>query len=162
MCAILFSPVIMDIQLLLNNTKNETEKYFGLSQRDLLKTYGKGKWTIKEILVHLADAESILHERLKRIIAEPKQVIWAFDQDLWCHNLDYRNFPLEISKSLYLANRTSVIFLAAKYYNELGSKEFVHSQTGLRTLKEEFDKVAHHNQNHINQIRAALLSNDFN
>ena len=111
----------MDIVNLLTKTKDETAKYFDLSQHDLSKTYAKGKWTVKKILVHLADAESVLHERIKRVIAEPKQVIWAFDQDLWCKNLDYENFPLEISKELYLANRQSVIYLASNYYTKCGS-----------------------------------------
>ena len=148
----------MDIILLLTETKKETEKYFDLPQEDLIKTYAKGKWAVKEILVHLADAESVLHERIKRIIAEPKQVIWAFDQDLWCNNLDYRNFPLEISKDLFMANRRSILFLATKYYIQFGNKEFIHSQTGLRTLKEEINKVALHNQGHLTQIRTALVT----
>jgi hypothetical protein len=32
----------------------------------------------------------------------------------------------------------------------------VHSVTGVRTLKDEFDKVASHNQHHLDQIRRAL------
>ena len=149
----------MDIVELLTATKIETEEYFNLPVNDLSKTYAAGKWDIKKILVHLADAESILHERIKRVIAEPKQVIWAFDQDLWCSNLDYDNFPLAISKSLYLANRQSVIYLAEKFYTKLGSNQFVHSETGLKTLQEEFDKVGLHNQAHINQIKTALSTN---
>ena len=149
----------MDIVELLTATKIETEKYFNLPANELLKTYATGKWNIKKILVHLADAESILHERIKRVIAEPKQVIWAFDQDLWCNNLEYSSFPLAISKSLYLANRQSIIYLADKFYTKLGSNQFVHSETGLKTLKEEFDKVVLHNQAHINQIKKALLAN---
>lgn len=31
-----------------------------------------------------------------------------------------------------------------------------HSVTGPRTLKEEFEKVASHNEKHLGQIRAAL------
>lgn len=147
----------MDIITLLTETKNETVKYFNLPFNGLAKSYGQNKWDIKKILVHLADAESILHERIKRVIAEPKKVIWAFDQDLWCNNLDYENFPLEISKDLFIANRQSIIFLANKYYLELGNKEFIHSETGIRTLKDEFDKVAFHNQGHLNQIKTALL-----
>jgi hypothetical protein len=146
----------MNITTKLIETKRQTEIYFDLSENDLQKTYSIGKWNVRKILIHLADAESVLHERIKRIIAEPKQVIWAFDQDLWCKNLDYENFPLEISKSLFLANRQSIIFLADKFYQEMGDKEFVHSQTGLRTLKDEFEKVANHNQGHLNQIEIAL------
>ena len=149
----------MEIIHLLNQTKTQTVSYFNLSENDLQKTYGEGKWSVKKILVHLADAESVLHERIKRIIAEPKQVIWAFDQDLWCKNLNYEAFPLEISKSLFLANRDSIIYLATKYYSSHGSKEFIHNLTGIRTLTDEFNKVATHNQDHLNQIKTALLSN---
>lgn len=149
----------MDIVNLLTDTGLETAGFYDLPRQSLLKTYGEGKWNIQQILVHLADVESILHERIKRVIAEPKQVIWAFDQELWCTNLDYENYPLEISKSLYLANRQSIIYLATNYYIKSGDKEFIHSETGLRTLKDEFDKVAVHNQGHINQIKTALLTN---
>jgi hypothetical protein len=43
-----------------------------------------------------------------------------------------------------------------EYYERSGHLEFVHSVTGLRTLKDEFDKVASHNARHLDQIRAAL------
>lgn len=140
----------------LSETKIMTEAFFDLPENDLQKSYGIDKWSIRKILVHLADAESVLHERLKRIISEPKKVIWAFDQDLWCKNLNYDSFPLEISKGLFSANRQSVIFLANKYYQQLGNIEFVHSETGIRTLRQEFDKIATHNAGHIEQIKLAI------
>jgi hypothetical protein len=148
----------MEIVTLLTNTQNETLKYFELPEKELSQSYGQSKWTIRQILVHLADAESVLLDRIKRVIAEPKQVIWAFDQDLWCKNLDYENFPLEISKAVFLANRQTVIYLAGKYYQPLGYKEFIHSETGIRTLNQEFDKVGNHNLGHLEQIKTALSS----
>lgn len=146
----------MNIITELKETKKQTEAFFDLAEIDLQKNYATNKWSIRKIMVHLADAESVLHERVKRIIAEPKQVIWAFDQDLWCEKLNYESFPLEISKSLFSANRQSIIFLAEKYYELLGDKEFVHSETGVRTLKQEFDKIVNHNKGHIEQIKFAL------
>ncbi len=146
----------MDIQTALLHTRDATLPYFDLPAADLAKTYAPGKWSVRKILVHIADAESVLHERIKRTIAEPKSVVWAFDQDLWQDKLDYETFPLAVSKALYLANRESVRYLAEKYYLALGDNEFIHSQTGLRTLKHEFDKVAWHNQGHLDQIQTAL------
>lgn len=146
----------MKIRTKLIETQQQTESFFNLPPSDLEKNYGENKWNVRKILVHLADAESVLHERLKRIISEPKQVILAFDQDLWSEKLNYQNFPLEISKSLYSANRKSIIYLADGYYEKFGDIEFVHSQLGIRTLKDEFDKVAQHNLGHINQIELAL------
>ena len=146
----------MNIVTLLQETLQETEEYFALSEDDLQRTYGKDKWSIRKILVHLADAEGVLHERVKRIIAEPRQVLWAFDQELWCEHLAYETFPLEISKSLFMATRKSNIYLAGKYYVSMGNKEYIHSQTGIRTLKDEFDKIAFHNRAHIRHVEAAL------
>ncbi len=42
------------------------------------------------------------------------------------------------------------------YHDAYSQKEFIHSETGLRTLKMEFEKVAMHNQTHIEQIKTAL------
>lgn len=148
--------VIMSIVTQLTETRNATEKFYDLSPEELQKKYAPGKWTVKQILVHLADAESVLHERIKRTIAEPGQVLWAFNQDLWCAKIDYESFPLSISKQLFLANRESIIYLASKFYDSLGANQYTHSVVGIRTLKEEFDKVPFHNQAHLNQIMQAI------
>jgi hypothetical protein len=42
------------------------------------------------------------------------------------------------------------------HYDTDGHREFVHSETGVRTLKEEFEKVASHNEHHLEQIELAL------
>jgi hypothetical protein len=34
--------------------------------------------------------------------------------------------------------------------------EWVPSETGVRTLRDEFDKVVRHNQDHVKQIKIAL------
>jgi len=140
----------------LTESQQHILEFYDLPESQLSKTYGPGKWTVKQILVHLTDAESVLLNRIKRVIAEPRQVVWAFDQDLWCEHLDYTNFPLELSRSAFVANRQQIIYLASLYFESLGYKEFVHSETGVRTLKDEFDKVVIHCQSHIDQIKMAI------
>lgn len=141
----------------LRQTKIATLKYFDLSERDLQKTYGKGKWSVRELLHHIADAETVLYDRVRRIIAsEHPPVIWAFNQDAWNAGLVYKTFPLKINKTIFIATRTAVEYLVTEHYEKIGGKEFIHSETGLRTLKEEFDKFAWHNQHHLNQIELAL------
>lgn len=146
----------MELLTTLQSTRDRTLRYFDLSLAVLSKTYAPGKWTVQELLVHLADAEMVLLERIKRVIAEPKQVVWAFDQDRWCMALDYKNSPLSLSQALYLAARSNTIYLAERYYEPYGHQQFVHSETGIRTLRDEFDKVVWHNQNHFQQIATAL------
>lgn len=145
-----------EILQLLQDTKSFTIQCFELSANELNKTYGDGKWTIRQILHHLTDTEFLFIGRLKKIIAEPKQVIWAFNQDDWNQAFDYLNEPLINKNELYSICRDMNYQLIDKYYDQYHQKEFVHSETGLRTLHLEFEKVAIHNQSHNEQIRMAL------
>ena len=81
---------------------------------------------------------------------------WLARQDAWAKGLDYSRLPLDLSRRVYEAVRAAVIYYAGEHYERSGHLEFVHSVTGLRTLKDEFDDVASHNARHLDQIRAAL------
>jgi hypothetical protein len=146
----------MDLIRELERTRDETLRYYSLDEHDLARTYGQGKWPVRFILHHLSDSETVLFDRIRRVLSEPTQVLWAFDQDAWAHGLDYSKVPLDISRRVYESVRGAVIYYAGLYYEEKGHLEFVHSKTGVRTLKDEFDKVAAHNEHHLEQIRLAL------
>ena len=54
-----------------------------LSPRQLKQRPAPGKWSIAEILAHLADAELVIGFRMRRILASNGTAIMAFDQDAW-------------------------------------------------------------------------------
>jgi hypothetical protein len=146
----------MQIIEALEATRDETLEHFRLGDRDLARSYGPGKWSIRFILHHLADAETVLFDRIRRVLSERRQVLWAFDQDGWAKGLDYDRRPLDLSRRIYESTREGIIYYARTNYSKDGHLEFVHSETGVRTLKDEFDKVAGHNERHLAQIRTAL------
>ena len=146
----------MDILEQLESTRDRTLKYFELDPDELARNYGPGKWSVRFILHHLADAETVLFDRIRRVLSEPREVIWAFDQDAWAKGLNYSQLPIELSRSIYATVRAGMIYHARLRYNSDGHREFVHSETGVRTLKDEFDKVASHNARHLQQIELAL------
>lgn len=147
----------MDIESRLRATKKQTLLYFDLSPEVHGLTYSPGKWNIRQLLNHITDAETVLYDRIRRIIAEqPNPLVWSFDQDGWARHLDYDHFPLHINKHIFAAVRDSIIYLTGIYYEDHGSLPFVHSQTGARTLKDEIDKVAWHCRHHLDQIEHAL------
>ena len=148
----------MELITKLESTRKRTLHYFDLGDEELDCSYAPGKWSVRFILHHLADAETVLSDRIRRTISEPFQVIWAFDQDAWAAGLDYSNMPLDLSRQLYDASRARLIYLVGQHYERSGHLEFVHSETGIRTLRGEFDKVAEHNEHHLAQIEAALKS----
>jgi hypothetical protein len=48
-----------------------------------------GKWSIRQIVAHLADSELVCAHRMRQIVAEDSPTLIAFDQDAWTKNLDY-------------------------------------------------------------------------
>ena len=140
----------------LEATRDETLAHFDLSDSDLERSYAPGKWTVRFLLHHLADAETVMFDRLRRVLSEKRGVLWAFDQDAWAAGLDYAERPLELSRKLYESTREGVIYYARIHYSKNGHLEWVHSETGVRTLKDEIDKVAAHNAHHLAQIKVAL------
>jgi hypothetical protein len=156
LCASAFKEPNMEIIEQLEKVKSETLKYFDLPEKDLQKKYGEDKWSVRYVLHHLADSESVLLYRLRRVISEPKQVIWFYDQEAWAKKLDYSTLPLEMSKNLYSISRDAIIYYARQHYEGSDQINFVHSTAGLSTLKSEFDKVVWHNQQHLSSIQKAL------
>lgn len=57
--------------------------------------------------------------------------------------------PLHLSRRIYEATRARIIDLASQHYDISGHLEFKHNETGIRTLKDEFD---------LTQIEVALES----
>ncbi len=140
----------------LEATRDETLLHFTLGAADLARTYAPGKWPVRFILHHLADSETVFYERIRRVLSEPRQVLWVVDQDAWAKRLDYAQVPLELSRHVYESVRNAIIYYAELHYERHGHLEFVHSVTGVRTLRDELDKVADHNAHHLSQIRTAL------
>ena len=146
----------MDLIGELERTRSETLSYFKLNGKQLEKRYGPAKWSVRELLHHLCDAETVLFDRIRRVLSELRPVIWAFDQDAWANSLGYADRPLELSRDIYRTTREGVVYYARIHYPSSGTLEFVHSETGVRTLEDEFEKVAVHNEHHLGHIRTAL------
>src|SRR5687768_10645924 len=142
----------------LEDTRDDTLGYFELKDDELDRTYGPGKWSVRYLLHHLADAEAVLYDRVRRVISEPRQVLWVFDENAFARGLDYSTVPLDMSRGIYKAVRAGNIYYTRLHYEKNGHLEFVHSVTGVRTLKEEMDKLAAHNAHHLAQIKTALAA----
>jgi hypothetical protein len=91
----------MDIVPRLEAARNQTLGYFDVSDGQLYRTYGSGKWSVRFIVHHLADAGTVLFDRIRRVLSGPRQLLWAFDQDAWATQLDYSRLPLDLSRRIY-------------------------------------------------------------
>ena len=66
----------MDVTTLLEDlraTRDETLAYYDLSDAELSRTYGPGKWSVRYILHHLSDSETVFYDRICRVLSEPRR-----------------------------------------------------------------------------------------
>ena len=99
------------------------------------RTYGPGKWSVRYLLHHLADSETVFYDRLSRVLSEPRQVLSVYDQEAWAKGIDYSTKPLALARPVYDSLRTANTYYVETRYASDGHREFVHSVTGVRTLE---------------------------
>ena len=116
-----------------------------------------GKWSIIEILAHLADVEIVVGFRVRMVLGAPDGVpIVAFDQDDWARSLDYSGRKLENTLRSLEAARQTNIELYEKLTPAQLEKFGMHSERGKETVAHIIKLQAGHDLNHIQQIEAAL------
>lgn len=69
----------------------EFEKLKSISDDTSNYAYADGKWTVKEVIGHLADAERVFSYRLTRIARGDQTPLAGFDEDAWALAAPHRN-----------------------------------------------------------------------
>jgi hypothetical protein len=125
----------------------------GLSGEEEDFVSAPGKWTIRQILAHVADAELVGAHRLRQVIAEDNPLLIAFDQDAWTRNLDYaRHQPthsLETFRRIRIENHQLLRDVPAAAWDRTGN----HSENGPMTLRRLLEGYTSHAESHARQIQ---------
>jgi uncharacterized damage-inducible protein DinB len=115
-----------------------------------------GKWSVTEIVAHIADAELVIGYRIRTILGAPGTPIHAYDQDDWAAALGYAKRDLRKSfeqyRALREANLTLLKSITAKQWKQHG----LHSERGAETIDRITTLIAGHDINHFLQIERIL------
>ncbi|MUU77202.1 DinB family protein [Winogradskyella endarachnes] len=93
------------------NLKDVVAFFETISEEKQEYAYAKGKWTIKDILLHLIDTERIFSYRALRISRNDKLPLQGFEQDDYVLNGYANNRSMENLIKEYIAVRKSTIAL---------------------------------------------------
>ncbi len=116
------------------------------------------KWSINEIVAHLADTELVVGFRLRMILGEPGIPIQAFDQDEWVKALHYEKRDLRQSCAQFRAFREANVALLKSLSPAQWKHHGLHAERGEETIETIVRMIAGHDINHMKQIEKILAA----
>ena len=109
-----------------------------------------GKWSPREILCHLADAEVAFAFRLRQTLAEDHHVIQPFDQDKW--SPAYTAYDAASAMAVFSSLRHWNVALIRSSGPAAMQKKVLHPERGEMTFATIVETMAGHDLNHLRQL----------
>lgn len=124
----------------------------GKKPAHLTKRPAPEKWSVGEILAHLAEGEIVIAYRLRLVASVNSTPIQAYDQDLWQANAGY----LKKNPKLGLLTFTLLRELNVGFIKSLSTEKRnhygMHSERGQESIVRMMELYAGHDVNHMKQI----------
>jgi hypothetical protein len=128
----------------------------GVSAARLRKRPGPGKWSVNEILAHLADGEIVGAFRMRLILGSPGSPILAYDQDQWVTSGHYDQRSPQKSLEQFRVFREANLALLRSLTPDQWKLCGIHSERGEESIERIVRMFAGHDLNHLQQIEAIL------
>lgn len=127
----------------------------GLKEKNYDRSYGAGKWSIREIICHLRDCEVVYGFRYRKMIAEDNAELVAFDQDRFATQTAYARQDARAAVDAFTALREANVELL-----KIGGKSVVgrggkHAEYGPISVEQLVRHIVEHDRNHLGQIELA-------
>ena len=123
-----------------------------LTRKQLTTRPAPGKWSIAEILAHLADAELVGSWRMRLILGSNGVPIQAFDQDAWATTFNYADRDPKASLETFRLLRKNNLDLLQSVPKNLWENHGMHSERGKETIAHIVRMFAGHDLNHLSQV----------
>lgn len=122
----------------------------GVSRKKLSQRPPSHKWSVTEILAHLAGF------RVRLILGANGTPIQAFDQDAWATFSDYAKHDPGLSLEAFRITRERMVRLLKSLPRESWDSYGMHSERGKETVTRVVEMLAGHDVNHMMQIKERL------
>jgi hypothetical protein len=132
-------------------TRTET-----LDEAQLRRPEAPGKWSVIDVLQHLADSDLVMGFRIRMILTEDRPALQGYDQDAWARQFRYVETPLDVTlaqlRGMRAANLGLFHTLTASQLDRAG----LHSERGPETVRHLLRLMAAHDLVHRRQIDRIL------
>lgn len=108
-----------------------------------------GKWSIRQVICHLVDADLEYSQRMKRVLVDDNPILQELVPDEFAKWLNYEKRNLEQELSLLQATRTHMACVLQGCDVEDFQRTGVHSAEGPMTLETLLERITHHIDHHL-------------
>ena len=122
----------------------------GWSTADFERTYAPGKWTARQILIHLAQTELALGTRARMAVSTPSYAAQGFDQDRWMARESALGGREALDALAALAAMNRVLFASLSAADR--ATPFTHPEYGDLTVDWLIHQIAGHQIHHLKQL----------
>ena len=127
----------------------------GLSEKQLARRPAPDKWSIKEVVAHLADGEIVLGSRLRFVAAQDRPLLPGYDQDRFVAGLGIERVSTEDLLEAFVAARALNVGLLRRLPKEAFQRVGLHAERGEESIATMVAMYAGHDRIHEQQIAAA-------
>ncbi len=124
----------------------------GLTPAQLRWRPEPAKWSIAEILAHLADAEVVASWRMRSVIGENGITIQPFDQDAWASVFEYQKRDAKLSLETFRVLRENNLAMLKEIPKQTWDNYGMHLERGKESIDHLTRMFAGHDTNHVLQV----------
>ena len=130
----------------------------GVPQEKLRARPSADRWSVAEVLAHLAEAEVVSTWRYRQMIEHDGCPLPGYGQDLWASLGQYGSRDPRESLESFRLLREANLRMFDRLTEELWQRHGVHAERGFMTVRDLATQIAGHDLNHVAQIKAILTA----
>lgn len=123
-----------------------------LSDDQLIQPEEPGKWSMRDVVQHLADVEIVGGMRLRLVLAQDRPPLTGIDQDLWASRLRYQDVAVRDALEQFTVLRRVNLRLWKEASPVDLERIGMHSERGEESLERLRRIYAGHDRAHLQQL----------
>jgi uncharacterized damage-inducible protein DinB len=124
----------------------------GMSDAQLSQPESAGKWSVRQVVRHLADSDLVWGYRVRMVLAQDRPPLTGYDQDLWAQRLHYERTPIDEALDLFSVLRRSNLRLLTNASADDLRRVGVHAERGEESVEHMVRMYAGHDLLHLRQL----------
>lgn len=128
------------------------ETLAGLSPAQLAAPEAPGKWSMSQVVQHLADSDLVGAFRFRMVLAQDRPVLSGYDQDRWIERVHRNDADTEVALTEFVTLRRANVRLLEKTTPEERDRVGLHAERGEESLGSMIPLYAGHDIVHLRQL----------